>query len=246
MVLAPGLAAINSVGLCALHSRAPQRAAKVQLTWSTLSQHSLANTAPLSPEPYNTHRALEKFCIALGSLVLSVFSTSWGQIYALLCFALPVFIPKPTKTPFVLQSKSPMTWDPYFWARGELKTWVCQIICGTCWWQMVYKHLFSYYSRRENSWESKSFLIFLFFQKFKLMNGKNQQTSEILFDKQDFVLKKKKERGTWQGWSLLFFIRTRWWYGRNAGQSGADVWKHLGKGTQGLEKCLFPKWVDLR
>lgn len=25
------------------------------------------------------------------------------------------------------------------------------------------------------------------------MNGKNQQTSEILFDKQDFVLKKKKE-----------------------------------------------------
>lgn len=24
------------------------------------------------------------------------------------------------------------------------------------------------------------------------MNGKNQQTSEILFDKQDFVLKKKK------------------------------------------------------
>lgn len=27
------------------------------------------------------------------------------------------------------------------------------------------------------------------------MNGKNQQTSEILFDKQDFVLKKKKKRG---------------------------------------------------
>lgn len=26
------------------------------------------------------------------------------------------------------------------------------------------------------------------------MNGKNQQTSEILFDKQDFVLKKEKKK----------------------------------------------------
>lgn len=27
------------------------------------------------------------------------------------------------------------------------------------------------------------------------MNGKNQQTSEIIFDKQDFALKKKKKEG---------------------------------------------------
>lgn len=56
-----------------------------------------------------------------------------------------------------------------------------------------YINMFSYYSRRENSWESKSFFFFFFLQKFKLMNGKNQQTSEILFDKQDFVLLKKKK-----------------------------------------------------
>lgn len=35
---------------------------------------------------------------------------------------------------------------------------------------------------------------FHFLQKFKLMNGKSQQTSEILFDKQDFALKKKKKK----------------------------------------------------
>lgn len=132
--------------------------AKVQLR-----VHCLSTALPRCtsvPWALQHPQGIGEICITLGSLVLSVFSTSWGQIYALLCFALPVFITKPTKTLFVLQSKSPMTWDPYFWARGELKTWVCQIICGTCWWQMVYKHLFSYYSRRENSWESKSFLIF--------------------------------------------------------------------------------------
>lgn len=40
-----------------------------------------------------------------------------------------------------------------------------------------------------------SFFFSFFLQKFKLMNGKkNQQTSEILFDKQDFVFKKKKKK----------------------------------------------------
>lgn len=94
----------------------------------------------------------------------------WGQLsswcsaptedrskYCFSFFSLCLFL---TKTLFVLESKSPVTWNPYFRVRGELQIWVCQIICRTCWWQMLYKHLFSYYSKRQNGWESKSFFIF--------------------------------------------------------------------------------------
>lgn len=57
---------------------------------------------------------------------------------------------------------------------------------------MVYKHVFLLLKKGKQLGKQK-FLLFFFLQKFKLMNGKNQQTSEILFDKQDFVLLKKKK-----------------------------------------------------
>lgn len=146
----------------------------------------------LSPEPYRAHGALGKLCAALGSLVLSVFSTSWGQIYALLCFALPVFIPKPTKTLFVLQSKSPMTWDPHFWAGVNWRHESARSSVEHAGGRWYINICFLITQEGKTVGKAKVSSSFFFFQKFKLMNGKNQQTSEILFDKQDFVLKKKK------------------------------------------------------
>lgn len=114
MVLAQGLAAINSVGTCALRNRTPRRVAKVQLIQSILSQLS---TAPLylCPMGLSTFTGDWRPSASHWSQLSSWWSgTTEDRSMHRFALFLPVFNPKPTKTLFMLESESPVTWDPYF------------------------------------------------------------------------------------------------------------------------------------